>query len=213
MIRKFVDQCVRIFFRTFTLGMKKRWSFARSAMYLQIQKYSAGLERGGLVLNISHSEDLMDVIGLGQTQVTQANYPEVSIFELPFPDNSFDWAVSDQCFEHLVGNPQDAMDEVMRVLKPGGQMLHTTCFMTAYHGAEGSLEDFWRFSPRGLLYLCKGAAKAHADGSGHPLTNLMTSFGLGFEPVPVAQWHPFSRLLQLRSPGHANMVWVWAQKS
>jgi 2-polyprenyl-3-methyl-5-hydroxy-6-metoxy-1,4-benzoquinol methylase len=43
--------------------------------------------------------------------------------------------VSDQVLEHVVGDPQTAIDETLRVLRPGGIVIHTTCFMNPIHGA------------------------------------------------------------------------------
>jgi len=43
---------------------------------------------------------------------------------LPFPDNQFDFVISDQVFEHVLD--QDlAFKEIFRVLKPGGVSLHS----------------------------------------------------------------------------------------
>lgn len=89
-------------------------------------------------------------------------------------------------------------------------MLHTTCFMTAYHGG-GGLGDYWRFSPEGLRLLCADADDVIADGVGHTLTNLLNSF-IGDVPVPVARWHPLARIAELNSRGHAALVWVHARK-
>lgn len=210
MLRRLVEWGARCVVRAMGAGQRKRWTVSRAAMYRQIADFSTGLPRGGRVLDISGSSTLIDCMQLAPSERVEVHYPEVSILALPFPDASFDWAVSDQCLEHIVGDPGAAMREVMRVLKPGGQMLHTTCFVTPYHGG-GGLADFWRFSPEALAYLCRDAAQVHADGSGNPLANLLTSL-LPFEPVPEAPRHPLNRLLDQPSRGHTSMVWVWARK-
>jgi 2-polyprenyl-3-methyl-5-hydroxy-6-metoxy-1,4-benzoquinol methylase len=48
-----------------------------------------------------------------------------SILEIPFPDNTFDIVVSSEVIEH-VPDPYKAMQELYRVLKPGGTMVLTT---------------------------------------------------------------------------------------
>ena len=213
-IRKWIDAAVRRLYQLSSLGMRKRWTFSRYAMYAQIEEFSFKVpNRSGRVLSISHSSVLLDAMAIKADEYVEANYPDENILRLSFPDHSFDWVISDQVLEHIVGCPQKAMTETIRVLKPGGQLLHTTCFMTPHHGAtDGSLEDFWRFSPQGLAYLCREASSTYAQGSGHPIANLLSSFGLAFEPVPVASWHPIQRILRMKSPGHASLVWVYAQK-
>jgi ubiquinone/menaquinone biosynthesis C-methylase UbiE len=42
-----------------------------------------------------------------------------SVYELPFADNSFDLVLSHALFEHLA-NPVRAIQELLRVLRPGG---------------------------------------------------------------------------------------------
>ncbi|MCU0754995.1 MAG: class I SAM-dependent methyltransferase [Xanthomonadales bacterium] len=194
-----------------TLGMPCRHSFSRHGMYRQIEDFAASLpSRHGRILDISSSMHLASVIGLDPSEVTSLAYPDYTIFNIPYPDNHFDWIVSDQCFEHLEGQPIDAIHECLRVLKPGGRMLHTTCFMTAYHGG-GGLGDFWRFSPEGLSLLCRDATEVTAKGSGHPLSNLLNSF-IGWSMVPSKRWHPLTRLAELNHRGHPAMVWVYARK-
>lgn len=58
-----------------------------------------------------------------------------SILEIPFPDNSFDYVVSSEVIEHTP-DPKKAIQELYRVLKPGGVMVLTTP------------NKFWYFSLR-----------------------------------------------------------------
>lgn len=51
--------------------------------------------------------------------ITNAKFREASIYELPFPDASFDAVFSHALLEHL-GEPVRAAKECLRVLKPGG---------------------------------------------------------------------------------------------
>jgi ubiquinone/menaquinone biosynthesis C-methylase UbiE len=48
-----------------------------------------------------------------------------SILEMPFPDAHFDIVVSSEVIEHTP-NPEQAIKEIYRVLKPGGVMVLST---------------------------------------------------------------------------------------
>jgi SAM-dependent methyltransferase len=50
---------------------------------------------------------------------------QVSVDKLPFPDKSFDWIVSSDFLGHIYPDEkQDSYNEMDRVLKPGGGMIH-----------------------------------------------------------------------------------------
>mgnify|MGYP002624936234 FL=1 len=57
-------------------------------------------------------------------QVKNLRYRVENALDLSFPDNSFDLIVSVDVIEH-VGQPQRMLEEVARVLKPGGRALIT----------------------------------------------------------------------------------------
>src|SRR5262249_61039176 len=46
-------------------------------------------------------------------------YDEASVYQLPYPDASFDVAYAHQVFQHL-REPAKALAEILRVLRPGG---------------------------------------------------------------------------------------------
>jgi SAM-dependent methyltransferase len=57
-----------------------------------------------------------------------------------------------EVLEHLP-EPQKAVDEIFRVLKPGGTLLLTTRFLFPIHDAP---HDYFRFTKYGLRYLLRG---------------------------------------------------------
>lgn len=65
------------------------------------------------------------------------------------PDASYDVVMSFDVFEH-VERPWDAALECIRILRPGGLMIHRTLFAYRYHPCP---VDYWRFSAQGLEYL------------------------------------------------------------
>ena len=70
---------------------------------------------------------------------------------LPFLDGSFDVVLCTEVLEHLP-EPQRAIDEMYRVLQPGGQLLLTTRFLFPIHDAP---HDYFRYTKYGLRYLLR----------------------------------------------------------
>jgi SAM-dependent methyltransferase len=159
---------------------------------------------------MSHSENLDDLLGLDSAEIVSANYPEHDLVALNFPDESFDYVLSDQVLEHVEGNPQQAIDECYRVLRPGGVAIHTTCFINPIHGDP---KDFWRFTPAALSLLHrKWSEIIEADGWGNPEVWLAVRIGLRFVGVPHASWHPLHRLATKNNPRWPISTWVIARK-
>lgn len=67
----------------------------------------------------------------------------------PFADGEFDSAVANEVFEHVF-NPDRFLDEVYRVLKPGGMVLMTMPFVWDEHEQP---HDFARYSSFGIRSL------------------------------------------------------------
>jgi len=68
---------------------------------------------------------------------------------LPFGSSAFSLVISTEMLEH-VKDPQHVIDEIQRVLKPGGKLILTTRFLYPIHDAPG---DFFRFTKYGLAHL------------------------------------------------------------
>lgn len=70
---------------------------------------------------------------------------------LPFVDGAFDVVLCTEVLEHLT-EPQRAIDEMFRVLGPGGELLLTTRFLFPIHDAP---HDYFRFTKYGLRHLLR----------------------------------------------------------
>ncbi len=68
---------------------------------------------------------------------------------LPFPDSTFEQILCTEVLEHL-HTPEQAINEMMRVLKPGGVILLTTRFIFPIHDAP---HDYFRYTKYGLKHL------------------------------------------------------------
>ncbi|TSC64203.1 MAG: type 11 methyltransferase [Parcubacteria group bacterium Gr01-1014_106] len=76
------------------------------------------------------------------------------IHHLPLEDDSFDAVICISVLEH-VEEPQQAMKEVRRVLKPGGYCFLYVPFLYYYHPMKGYYGDFYRFTRDGVRHLVK----------------------------------------------------------
>ena len=70
---------------------------------------------------------------------------------LPVRSEVFDLVLCTEMLEHVV-EPQRAIDEMYRVLKPGGVLLLTTRFLFPIHDAP---HDYFRFTKYGLRHLLR----------------------------------------------------------
>ncbi|MDO8555668.1 MAG: class I SAM-dependent methyltransferase [Nanoarchaeota archaeon] len=69
--------------------------------------------------------------------------------KLPFANNSFDTVFSSQTLEHIP-YPQKVIDEIHRVLKPGGVCILTTHMANPLHGMP---HDYFRFTKQAFRYV------------------------------------------------------------
>jgi SAM-dependent methyltransferase len=87
------------------------------------------------------------------------------------PTGTIDSIVCLEVLEHVADDPQRAVNELFRILRPGGTCILSTPYLTSYHGKrEPSLGgliqlgmhedsshegygDFWRFTHEGLAFM------------------------------------------------------------
>lgn len=69
---------------------------------------------------------------------------------IPFPDNSFDSILSSEVFEHIFNLPE-ILDELNRVLKPGGKILITCPFVWKEHELPHDYARYTLFALTDLL--------------------------------------------------------------
>ena len=217
MLRDVLSAGAQALWRLSMAGLPKGAQFVRYEMYRKICEATRDLDLTGRVLSISESAVLCGEMGISSSQVLQADYPQYDIANLALPDNEFDVVVSDQVLEHIPCNPQEAVDEVYRVLKPGGIAVHTTCFLTAFHGSStytGAGDgDYWRFTHHGLNFLHQKYSRViAADGWGNLWLPILNGLVLNRMPVPKADWHPINKLARCNRPSYHYVVWVIAQK-
>jgi ubiquinone/menaquinone biosynthesis C-methylase UbiE len=78
-------------------------------------------ERGAIVTSMDLGENLLAQVIKKCDSVRVVG----SILEIPFPENTFDYVVSSEVIEHTP-DPFKAIQEMFRVLKPGGTLILST---------------------------------------------------------------------------------------
>jgi SAM-dependent methyltransferase len=139
--------------------------------------------------------------GIGATDVIC--YAE----NLPFPQHSFNTVLCTEVLEHT-RRPFQVMQELTRVLSPGGHLVLSVPFIYPIHEAP---YDHWRFTRFGLAAICEfaGLKPLYIHAKGGTATSL---FVLG---VNVAVWtiNLVSRLLHLRKPLRDSPIILWMLNS
>ena len=103
-----------------------------------------GAQNGPYAVHFPHRIALDIKRGIGVQVIGDAQ-------ALGIRDESFEVVVCTEVLEHLP-EPQRAIDEMFRVLVPGGQLLLTTRFLFPIHDAP---HDYFRFTKYGLRHLLR----------------------------------------------------------
>lgn len=92
------------------------------------------------VTAIDRSQDLLNVT----SHRMNLTFNQADVYDLPFPDNHFDFVYARLVFMHL-SEPIKALQNILRVLKPGGRLLiedaDRDCMF--FEPAPASFKNFW----------------------------------------------------------------------
>jgi SAM-dependent methyltransferase len=117
---------------------------------------------------------------------------------LPFADSSFGTVIATEVLEHTL-NIEAVMEEIHRVLQPGGSVFITVPFMYPVHEAPF---DHWRFTHHGLVVLL--------ERHGFDVLDIQSKGGLSCMAV-----HYLANALSLAFPQHPKLVgrvMMWPQR-
>lgn len=88
--------------------------------------------------------------------------------DLPFRDASIDMIITESMLEHVV-RPERAIDEMRRIIKPGGYVYIEMPFMFPYHASP---DDYTRFTVSGLRERFSGFEVIASGARAGPITAL-----------------------------------------
>jgi SAM-dependent methyltransferase len=80
-----------------------------------------------------------------------------------FPENTFDTIICTEVFEHTK-EPWIAIEEIEKVLKPGGLFIGSAPLINELHGEDYG--DYWRITPQGWQLLLKNFENVHIQSKG-----------------------------------------------
>lgn len=150
--------------------------FARRGLYLGLAEFFPSLH--GRVLDVGcgrkpyrHLVPVGEYVGLELDTLELRDLGAADLYysggSFPVPDASFDAVICSQVLEHIF-TPMDFLEEIRRVLRPGGSLLLTTPFAWDEHSQP---DDFGRYSSFGLVHLLRNSGfemisqrKTCADG-------------------------------------------------
>jgi SAM-dependent methyltransferase len=92
---------------------------------------------------------------LGWRRFESLNYPEFDLCAPLAGQGPFDVVICEQVIEH-VPDPGVAATNLKRLAAPGGHVIVSTPFLIRVH-EEWGMQDYWRFTPRGLRTLLERA--------------------------------------------------------
>lgn len=100
------------------------------------------------------ARDIVEKMELG------IKYELSDVLEIPFADNTFDVVIAGELIEHIE-NPQDLVDEIARVCKPGGWLTISTVDTKSENAKKKDYpEHLWEFTPRDLLEMFNKVGEA-----------------------------------------------------
>lgn len=132
-----------------------RRALSRKLTRVTLDRFIAAHASGGLTLDLGAQAGPYASLFPRRVGLDLHAAPGIAVVgdarHLPVRTDTFDVVVCTEMLEH-VQEPQAAVDEMWRVLKPGGMLVLTTRFLFPIHDAP---HDYFRFTKYGLRHLLR----------------------------------------------------------
>lgn len=139
-IKVFIKKYPKVFFVIFRL-------VGLSFLGKSPQRALKDLGQGSMILNLGAGVSVIrqDVINVDSYPFENVDIV-ADIADLPFEDVCADALISEHVLEHI-SDPEKAINEMLRILKPGGLVYITVPFVMGFHSSPN---DYYRWSDFGL---------------------------------------------------------------
>ena len=150
-VHRFRERLAQAVFRE----CKPRLAFLASATQAALKDRLAAEDASGkTAIVIGQSADLARSLGLRETRLLVLDYPEFTLENLALLSDSCDFLIADRAL-HLSDSLDDAVQETLRVVRPGGWFVHTTSVLDLTLGLPWDLR---RLGPAALRQLFGGGS-------------------------------------------------------
>ena len=168
MLKVFIEKYIILFIPTLKIR-----SVSRMSLDLELRRKFKKL-KPGIVLDIGskHSpyKKFIPFVRYMRLDIDKRVNPDIcsDAQYIQWADNYFDTIIATEVLEHIP-EPQQAINEIWRLLKPGGVCILSTRFMHPYHPGP---KDYYRFTRDSLMYLFRRFNKIEINHHGNKLQSL-----------------------------------------
>lgn len=167
-------------------------SVSRISLGLELRRQFKRL-KPGIVLDVgsSHSpyKKYIPHTKYVRLDINEETKPDVccDLHKIEWQSDYFDTVIATEVLEHLYEPPR-AIDEIYRILKPGGICILSTRFIYPYHGVKEP--DYYRFTWDSLNYLFRKFSKVEVYHHGNKIQTLWQIFNEGIIIVFLNVFNP-----------------------
>jgi len=142
--------------------------------------------------------------------IDSANKPDIccDLHDIKWKNNYFDTIIATEVLEHLY-DPQTAINEIHRILKPGGVVILSTRFIYAYHPDP---HDYYRFTWDSLKYLMRNFSKVEIFHHGNLIQSVWQLINTGRPNVALNIFNPLIAKIHFKKTKFPCGFVVYAKK-